>query len=236
MPALSPFMTEGTVTRWTKKEGESFVAGDVLLQIENDVGMVDVEASAPGIMGKILTPDGTTHVPVEAVIALVARDLSELSAIQSQSLAPTPPPFSSTPNPPSATLSSPSRPRTPTPGGNTMGRTPSLFEMHTMGYGQRSIHVGGGSRGMSSTALGSPVPWPVTPTLDEAPNTPVPGSSRMMSTQNNYYGSEPSTPMPPKSAVPCPQDENQLDGAAIRRILVAKLSSSSRSADVDDLV
>ncbi|KAJ3543951.1 hypothetical protein NMY22_g2954 [Coprinellus aureogranulatus] len=102
MPALSPFMTEGTVTRWKKREGEAFQAGEVLLQIENEVGMVDVEASAPGILGKILTPDGTSHVPVESMIAIVARDTSELSAIQSQSLAPTPPPFSPTPIPPSS--------------------------------------------------------------------------------------------------------------------------------------
>jgi len=33
MPAMSPIMTEGTITRWKKKEGDAFVAGDVLLQI-----------------------------------------------------------------------------------------------------------------------------------------------------------------------------------------------------------
>lgn len=33
MPAMSPFMTEGTITRWEKKEGDAFLAGDVLLQV-----------------------------------------------------------------------------------------------------------------------------------------------------------------------------------------------------------
>lgn len=33
MPAMSPLMTAGTITRWKKKEGEAFAAGDVLLQI-----------------------------------------------------------------------------------------------------------------------------------------------------------------------------------------------------------
>lgn len=72
MPAMSPLMTEGTITRWKKKEGEAFAAGDVLLQIvrcyaflwlcvnaspqESDVAMImiDVEAHTPGILGKIL--------------------------------------------------------------------------------------------------------------------------------------------------------------------------------------
>lgn len=70
MPAMSPLMTEGTITRWKKKEGEAFAAGDVLLQIvrccaflrintnvapqESDIAMIDVEAHTPGILGKIL--------------------------------------------------------------------------------------------------------------------------------------------------------------------------------------
>ncbi|KAG5649585.1 hypothetical protein H0H81_002999, partial [Sphagnurus paluster] len=54
MPAMSPFMTAGTITRWKKKEGEAFAPGDVLLQIESGIAMVDVEAESAGILGKIL--------------------------------------------------------------------------------------------------------------------------------------------------------------------------------------
>lgn len=93
-------------------------------------------------------PDGTSGVPVEQVIALVARDMDELALLQKQGNVPTPPPFNSIPVPPSASLPSPrhhehfnplSSPRTP----SFSPRTPSLFEMHTMGYGHRSAHVGG---------------------------------------------------------------------------------------------
>ncbi|KAL0576205.1 hypothetical protein V5O48_005772 [Marasmius crinis-equi] len=77
MPALSPMMTEGTVTRWNKKEGEMFAAGDILLQIEYGLNYLDVRAELPGVLGKILTPEGSTNVPVEHVIALVARDRDE---------------------------------------------------------------------------------------------------------------------------------------------------------------
>jgi pyruvate/2-oxoglutarate dehydrogenase complex dihydrolipoamide acyltransferase (E2) component len=54
MPALSPTMTEGSITQWKVKEGDSFVAGDVLLQIETDKASIDVEAQDDGIMGKIV--------------------------------------------------------------------------------------------------------------------------------------------------------------------------------------
>lgn len=54
MPALSPTMTEGSVTTWMKKEGETFVAGEVLLSIETDKASIDVEAQDDGILGKII--------------------------------------------------------------------------------------------------------------------------------------------------------------------------------------
>lgn len=54
MPAMSPTMTEGTVSEWKVKEGDSFVAGDVLVTIETDKASIDVEAQDDGIVGKIL--------------------------------------------------------------------------------------------------------------------------------------------------------------------------------------
>ncbi|KAF8191493.1 single hybrid motif-containing protein, partial [Mycena galopus ATCC 62051] len=70
MPALSPFMTQGTISRWLKKEGEAFQAGDVILEIESEYDTMNIEAENPGIMGKILSPDGSTNVPVEQVFKL----------------------------------------------------------------------------------------------------------------------------------------------------------------------
>ncbi|KAI9056959.1 single hybrid motif-containing protein [Trametes sanguinea] len=65
MPAMSPTMTEGGIASWKKKEGESFEAGDVLLEIETDKATIDVEAQEDGIVGKILAPDGTKNVPTD---------------------------------------------------------------------------------------------------------------------------------------------------------------------------
>lgn len=47
-------MTEGTIHKWMKKEGDSFAAGDVLLELETDKAQIDVEAAEDGILAKIV--------------------------------------------------------------------------------------------------------------------------------------------------------------------------------------
>ncbi|KAJ7581512.1 pyruvate dehydrogenase X component [Mycena floridula] len=82
MPAMSPTMTEGGIASWKKKEGESFSAGDVLLEIETDKATIDVEAQEDGIMGKILLADGTKNVQVGKVIALLAEEGDDISNLE----------------------------------------------------------------------------------------------------------------------------------------------------------
>ncbi len=74
MPALSPTMTEGTLARWLKKEGEEVRAGDVIAEIETDKATMEVEAVDEGVLGKILVPDGTEGVEVNAPIAVLTVD------------------------------------------------------------------------------------------------------------------------------------------------------------------
>ncbi|KAJ3857326.1 pyruvate dehydrogenase X component [Lentinula lateritia] len=82
MPAMSPTMTEGGIASWKKEEGESFVAGDVLLEIETDKATIDVEAQDDGILGKILVPDGTKNVKIGKIIALLAEEGDDISSLQ----------------------------------------------------------------------------------------------------------------------------------------------------------
>ncbi|EJF62657.1 single hybrid motif-containing protein [Dichomitus squalens] len=82
MPAMSPTMTEGGIASWKKKEGESFIAGDVLLEIETDKATIDVEAQDDGVLGKILAPDGTKNVPVGKTIALLAEEGDDISNLE----------------------------------------------------------------------------------------------------------------------------------------------------------
>ena len=74
MPALSPTMTEGTLTRWLKKEGEAIKAGDVIAEIETDKATMEVEAVDEGVLGKILVEDGTENVAVNAPIAVLVDE------------------------------------------------------------------------------------------------------------------------------------------------------------------
>ena len=74
MPALSPTMTEGTLSRWLKKEGEAVRAGDVIAEIETDKATMEVEAVDEGVLGKILVADGTQGVKVNEPIAILVEE------------------------------------------------------------------------------------------------------------------------------------------------------------------
>jgi pyruvate dehydrogenase E2 component (dihydrolipoamide acetyltransferase) len=73
MPALSPTMTEGTLAKWLKAEGDTVKAGDVIAEIETDKATMEVEAVDEGVLGKILVPAGTEGVKVNAVIAVLVE-------------------------------------------------------------------------------------------------------------------------------------------------------------------
>jgi pyruvate dehydrogenase E2 component (dihydrolipoamide acetyltransferase) len=73
MPALSPTMTEGTLARWLKKEGDQVKAGEIIAEIETDKATMEVEAVDEGILGKILVPGGTAAVKVNDVIAVLVE-------------------------------------------------------------------------------------------------------------------------------------------------------------------
>ncbi|MBZ9759606.1 pyruvate dehydrogenase complex E1 component subunit beta [Mesorhizobium sp. CA8] len=74
MPALSPTMEEGNLSKWLKSEGDKVVAGDVIAEIETDKATMEVEAVDEGTLAKILVPAGTEGVKVNAVIAVLAVD------------------------------------------------------------------------------------------------------------------------------------------------------------------
>ncbi|EME87651.1 uncharacterized protein MYCFIDRAFT_184606 [Pseudocercospora fijiensis CIRAD86] len=82
MPALSPTMTEGNIASWRLKEGDSFAAGDVILEIETDKATMDVEAQDDGILMKITKPDGTKGVKVGERIAVLAEEGDDISSLE----------------------------------------------------------------------------------------------------------------------------------------------------------
>lgn len=100
MPALSPTMTEGTLARWLKKEGDEVKSGDIIAEIETDKATMEVEAVDEGILGKILVAEGTSGVAVNAPIAILidAGETIEKAAKPSEAEA-APAPSASAPAP-----------------------------------------------------------------------------------------------------------------------------------------
>ena len=74
MPALSPTMEEGTLAKWSVKEGDVVSSGDVIAEIETDKATMEVEAVDEGIIGKLLVEEGTENVKVNEPIAVILGD------------------------------------------------------------------------------------------------------------------------------------------------------------------
>src|SRR5208337_1791640 len=91
MPALSPTMEQGKLAKWLKKEGDKVVSGDVIAEIETDKATMEVEAVDEGTIGKIVVPEGTEGVPVNAPIAILLEEGEDASAI-SEGTRPSPQP------------------------------------------------------------------------------------------------------------------------------------------------
>lgn len=75
-------MTEGNISSWKVKEGDSFSTGDVLLEIETDKATMDVEAQDEGVVAKIFAQDGSKGVQVGTRIAVLADEGDDISSLE----------------------------------------------------------------------------------------------------------------------------------------------------------
>ena len=80
MPALSPTMEEGNLSKWLVKEGDKVSPGDVIAEIETDKATMEVEAVDEGTVAKLLVPAGTEGVKVNALIAILAGEGEDVGA------------------------------------------------------------------------------------------------------------------------------------------------------------
>jgi len=80
MPALSPTMEKGNLSKWLKREGEKVKPGDVIAEIETDKATMEVEAVDEGTLAKIVVAEGTADVPVNQVIAVLAGEGEDVKA------------------------------------------------------------------------------------------------------------------------------------------------------------
>src|ERR1700754_1400012 len=80
MPALSPTMEKGNLSKWLKHEGDKVKSGDVIAEIETDKATMEVEAVDEGTLGKILVAEGTADVAVNTPIAMILSEGEDASA------------------------------------------------------------------------------------------------------------------------------------------------------------
>src|SRR5438874_10512732 len=121
MPALSPTMEKGNLSKWLKKEGEAIKSGDVIAEIETDKATMEVEATDEGTLGKILIPEGTADVAVNTPIATIladgesAADLGKVAAPAPQKAVESAPPAAAKAEAPQAKAEAPKAVAEPDP-------------------------------------------------------------------------------------------------------------------------
>ncbi len=119
MPALSPTMEEGTLTKWLVKVGDKVAAGDIMAEIETDKATMEFEAVDEGTIADIAVPEGSEGVKVGTVIATLAEEGEDPKSVKPASgkaPAPAPAPVPSpAPAPARAATPSPSPAPAPAP-------------------------------------------------------------------------------------------------------------------------
>ncbi|WP_163576837.1 pyruvate dehydrogenase complex dihydrolipoamide acetyltransferase [Halomonas faecis] len=96
LPSVAAGMEEATLVRWVKSEGESVAKGETLAELETDKAVMEVEAEASGVLGRVLVPGNTDGVPVGTVIGVLMEPGEEASALADY---PAEPPAAAEPSP-----------------------------------------------------------------------------------------------------------------------------------------
>ena len=79
MPALSPTMTVGNLSKWLIKKGDNVKAGDLIAEIETDKATMEVEAVDEGIILELLYKEGDENIPVNNVIAILGNSAKQVT-------------------------------------------------------------------------------------------------------------------------------------------------------------
>ena len=82
MPALSPTMVEGNLTKWIVKEGDNVNEGDILAEIETDKASMEIEAIDKGKVEKILILEGSNNIKVGSLLAIIKEEGDNLETIE----------------------------------------------------------------------------------------------------------------------------------------------------------
>ncbi|XP_051533668.1 dihydrolipoyllysine-residue acetyltransferase component of pyruvate dehydrogenase complex, mitochondrial-like [Myxocyprinus asiaticus] len=116
LPALSPTMQVGTIARWEKKEGDKINEGDLIAEVETDKATVGFEILEECYLAKILVAEGTSDVPIGAVICITVDNPDLIPAFKDYTLdkiASSAPAAAAAPPTPAAPAAPPAPPQVP---------------------------------------------------------------------------------------------------------------------------
>jgi len=222
MPALSPTMTEGNLTKWLKKEGDEVHSGDVLAEIETDKATMEYEAVDDGRVGKILVPEGAQGIKVNQPIALLLGEGEDASVLEKFSEAAPQPATVSAP-PTAAEPAAVARPAgPPPPNGNGRNFASPLarrmaqhagLDLGTItGSGPQGRIVKADVEAALSVVRGAPAPAPTRPLV--APPASVPSGALSKERVLALAGNPPYTERPL---------------TAMRRVIARRLTESKQT-------
>eukprot|EP00002_Diphylleia_rotans_P031648 TRINITY_DN657_c0_g1_i1.p1 TRINITY_DN657_c0_g1~~TRINITY_DN657_c0_g1_i1.p1 ORF type:complete len:508 (-),score=104.77 TRINITY_DN657_c0_g1_i1:656-2179(-) len=83
MPALSPTMTHGNISKWLKKEGDAVNPGDLICEVETDKATLAFECQEEGFLAKIVMPEGSQQVPVNKTVCILVENKNDVGKFAS---------------------------------------------------------------------------------------------------------------------------------------------------------
>ena len=213
MPALGESVSEGTVTRWLKNEGDIVAVDEPLLEVSTDKVDTEIPSPVAGVLSKIVVGVDQT-VAVGAELAVIATDSAAATpapVIQTPApIAEAPAPVTVAPTPPPAAPVSAPAPTAPT-GGGTVITMPALGESVSEGTVTRwlknvgdSIAVDEALLEVSTDKVDTEIPSPVAGTLlaiDVAVDTTVPVGARLGLIGTSGAAATPAPPATPAPVV-----------------------------------
>ena len=217
MPALGESVSEGTVTRWLKNEGDVVAMDEPLLEVSTDKVDTEIPSPVAGVLSKIVVGvDQTVAVGAELAIISESGSSAAPAAAAPVVAAPTPPPAAPTPPPAAPQVSTPDpvapaavAPAAPAAGAGTVITMPALGESVSEGTVTRwlknvgdSVAVDEALLEVSTDKVDTEIPSPVAGTLlaiDVAVDTTVPVGARL-----GLIGASGSQASAPAPAAPAP--------------------------------
>jgi pyruvate dehydrogenase E2 component (dihydrolipoamide acetyltransferase) len=141
MPALSPTMSQGNLTKWYVKVGDEVQPGSVLADVETDKATMAFENQDEGFVAKLLIPEGSKDVPVGTPVAILVERAEDISSIQAQLGA------SSSQAAPAAAAAAAAAPAAAAAAAAAAAPPAGSFPPHTVSAGARWCEGTGGAHG-----------------------------------------------------------------------------------------